>query len=267
MNVSLSGQVFQFPRQCICCGEAPDTELYVSATQSRGKKTSTHRWGFPCCNACLTHSQVIQKANTFPTFLIILGFIACLFGISLLAANPLLALPLIISSIFFLVYSFRLSRKRLQQARTSKREECAADNPYSLVRYFGWDKNIHTFSIKPERYAFAFMRANRQKLVNVPPDIFRLLNDQTPAPTPPVQPPIVSPKPQRLKAQASAPTPPAQPSIVSIEPQQVRLSPTSSAQHTGTAEQRLLRLADLRDKGIITPEEYETQRRQIINGV
>ena len=45
--------------------------------------------------------------------------------------------------------------------------DCLGFRP--AVRYLGWYGTCHSFEIQSESYAFAFMKANERKLVNVHP--------------------------------------------------------------------------------------------------
>jgi hypothetical protein len=44
------------------------------------------------------------------------------------------------------------------------------------VRYLGWQSTCHMFEIISESYAFAFMMENKNKLVNVRPEVWQWLH-------------------------------------------------------------------------------------------
>lgn len=254
MHISVSGQIFSFPRKCICCGGSPDVEIYVSAHKTQGKKartrianTRTKTWSFPCCNACKRHEGMISQAKLLFYGILIFGFLLVFSGLASIQARPVVSGAFAIAGILFVVYAMTGGRKKLCQARALKTSTCTADSPRSLIGYLGWHNNVHTFLINSTPYAFAFMHANRNKLVNVPAKILQQLNAQ-------VQPTPIAPAPV-----VSLPVP--------TSPPMMRVSSSTSVQRSTNTEERLSRLAELRDKGIITPDEYETQRRQVVSSV
>ncbi len=257
MQISLSGQVFVFPRVCVCCGEQPDTQISVSLTQTKGKKTRTQSWPFPCCSDCLNHHKAISSAILLPNAAFWLGVTLAISALTLTSRYPIISLLLAISGICFMVYGYRQKKLNRTQARIAKRKKtCIADDPHTIVRYMRWEGNLHVFNISSESYAFAFMQANQQKLVNMPNEIIQRLNTYISAHS--VAKHYATPaKTAGLKAPKGTPVQSVTPSMVT----------STLIRDPKDVEQRLSRLAELRDKEIITANEYETQRQNIINGV
>ena len=158
--VQVSAKTLIFPRQCVCCGEPSETERKVSKTTTKGKKVvrkTTRFWYVPYCNYCVKH---IRARNVGFGFLLGTTFIA--FGVSnseIIAATVGFPLGLIL-----LVY---LSN----QVTTS----CACLG--SAADYRGAHGTHHTFIFKSKTYTKDFMKANRNKLVNVSHKMSELLKE------------------------------------------------------------------------------------------
>lgn len=182
MKVSVSGQLFSFPRECICCGRNPDQTIYVSASKTRGKKLGTRiansrsrSWGFPCCDACLYHEKAINIALLIAYGSVAIGLSFMIYAYAHYNQQFWACIALAVSGILFIVYGFTAGTDKIRAARARKSATCCADSPSVLVKYIGWHGSTHTFYIHSQSYAFAFMRANRNKLVNVPIKILKEL--------------------------------------------------------------------------------------------
>jgi hypothetical protein len=94
--------------------------------------------------------------------------------------------------------------------------------------------------------------------------VFDVASAAAPAPqsqaiaTPPAAPPVAPP---------AATAPPAVVAPAPAAPAGVSAAPTAPAPSAQEPEERLRKLKDLRDKGLITPEEYEKKRQEILKGL
>lgn len=174
--VSVSGQIVSVPRQCACCGALPDGELLVSATRTPGKrvvKTDTRTWAFPYCSACLRHVNQWHSADTI--MFVGLGLVACGFlaGLCLILFHPALMLLGVAASAAGLAGVIALVLTTKNGARSLCKAECVC--PARAVGYLGWNGTVQSFSFVSGQYTTAFARGNLKKLVNVSPELHRIL--------------------------------------------------------------------------------------------
>jgi hypothetical protein len=95
-----------------------------------------------------------------------------------------------------------------------------------------------------------------------------LVFDLAPAAAPAPQPQAVATTPAAPPvAPAAATTPPAVGAPAAAAPAGVSAAPSAPAPAAPDPEERLRKLKDLRDKGLITPEEYENKRQEILKGL
>ena len=87
--------------------------------------------------------------------------------------------------------------------------------------------------------------------------------------------PAAAPQPQAVATTPAAPpvappaatAPPAVVAPAAAAPAEASAAPSAPAPAAQDPEERLRRLKDLRDKGLITPEEYEKKRQEILKGL
>ncbi len=170
-DVQVSARILRFPQVCCCCGRTPDSSLVASSTRVWGKRvirTQSKSWSFPICHRCLKHvrlydeadrqRQVAQRHKQTGTACIIIGILLsfCLVGIPVL--------------IYGVAAVTGLATKAAQRAEELEDEagghlskRCTCHN--GVVIYRGWSGSIHSFAFRSESYAFAFIAANRGKVV------------------------------------------------------------------------------------------------------
>lgn len=192
MLVEISGDKLIFPPSCACCGGQSQTGLVATATRVTGVRvvrTSSKTWQFPYCHRCLRHvSEVqssIERLNSIQsggcglavlTFIlaVIVGFSSSSFPLFLLIATLTTTATVVICTILR-----NGERERLEQVLPGLMSgSCTC--PDSAVSYLGWYGRCHSFEVQSEQYAFAFMRANLQKLTNVDPATWNRLHDGQP---------------------------------------------------------------------------------------
>lgn len=177
MNVDVSGQKFIFPPICACCGGHANGTVIAQANRTTGKRvvrTSSKSWDFPYCQNCLAHVKAARNASTVQS----VGVIASLFfgGIIGLAVNSLIA-SIIISGLC-VILSLTIGHVLLEGARKMCSPDCV--NVRTAVQYRGWYGNCHSFYIQSQEYAFAFMKSNEKKLINVQPNVWNWLQTSNP---------------------------------------------------------------------------------------
>jgi hypothetical protein len=174
MLVKLSGQNFEFPQQCACCADTPQTTLATSQTRSTGYKgmgpTTTMWWDFPYCLNCVQHVNAANLAISTTAFIILGSFVVallCDFSPSSAWFSIWMASAGAIGGTFAL--SFLMAK-----AKAIRGAQCAC--LHGSVKYYGWQGNNHKFDIVSVEYALAFMSANEEKLVDVTPQILERLH-------------------------------------------------------------------------------------------
>jgi|SRR5579884_732051 len=171
MRVDISGHKFVFPHQCACCSAMPQTTLTASASKSTGKRvihTTSKSWDFPYCIHCVNHVRVANTATVTTTCTIVVTLIAAsyLFFLGALAFGLILGIAGIVGGIF--TYNLLMT-----EAKKMCGPNCTCVQ--SAVRYIGWYGSCHMFEIASSGYALAFMVANRNKLVNLRPEVLQWL--------------------------------------------------------------------------------------------
>jgi hypothetical protein len=176
MRIQLSGKRFSFPPFCVCCGNAAETEIAVSASRTTGKRvvtTKTNTWAFPYCRACVAHVAAWDAAGGC-------GAIALVLVIALMVA--IAAPPIGLAIAIFGIWAVRsASNRKKQEAKQMCSPQCTS--AHRAVDYIGWSGTVETFDIASERYAVQFMLTNRAKLVNVSPETWGKLAQAHTAPT------------------------------------------------------------------------------------
>lgn len=192
MLVEIFGDRTTFPPFCACCGEPAQTTFVATATRVTGVRvvrTSAKTWQFPYCHRCVNHVAAfdlsvrrlsgIQNAGcgiavAIVVLAIFVGFASGSFPVFLLIALLATAGTGIICSLLR-----SGERERLQmELPTLMTVTCTCH--YAAVGYLGWQGHRHSFDVASNRYAFAFMQANLQKLVNVDPAVWNWLHQGQP---------------------------------------------------------------------------------------
>jgi tetratricopeptide (TPR) repeat protein len=181
-NIHISGQRINMPRVCVCCGGEPSTEIYFTATQTRGKHVSTRvknmqtrGWAFPFCSYCVSHSHKAKELMIGTNFGYIAGVVLIVVALFLFASYWFLGLLLLAGAIGTFVWSSREAKRAREGIQQLLRPTCI-DVQNNLVQYLGWNGTVHSFYIRSQSYAVAFMRANRNKLVNMPIDVLQTID-------------------------------------------------------------------------------------------
>lgn len=166
MRVDVSGKAFAFPPRCVCCGRAPNTEMFASATLN----ARTGTWRFPACSHCLHHVATWQSAEGYAQGFMLLGI-----GVGLVSMFVIGAWGLVCGVVATIGLRVWARRARENDARSQCFHECAS--PWRAVSYLGWVRSVESFHFAQPGYALDFMRANLKKLINVSPEARRLLHD------------------------------------------------------------------------------------------
>lgn len=172
MRVDVSGSKFNFPQQCACCGNSAQTMMEVEASRSTGKKvvhTTTKAWEFPYCSDCTNHVQTVRLATSAAIVIIIASLLLAGYFYFIATASRLA----ILVSIGGIVGGIVTYGSLMAMAKASCNSNCVSAR--LAVRYLGWRTTCHMFEIMSDSYAFAFMMENRNKLVNVKPEVWEWL--------------------------------------------------------------------------------------------
>jgi len=191
--VEVSSRRFAVPFQCPCCGAAPDAELAVPITKTKGRDvspSSAQRLDFPYCKRCLAHVTAWQGAGLVSTGLTLAGIVA---GIAIaLLAHVIAGLLLVVAAV---VIAYALVTNRRAQAQAMCSHACPGAD--TAVTYLGWSGNTSAFAFRSPTYTARFAEDNTPKLVHASTALNRLLEGHrvarlavpTPASTMTVPPP------------------------------------------------------------------------------
>lgn len=172
MRVDVSGQNFVFPNECACCCSAPDAEMTISASRSRGSRvvhTETKTWDVPYCVARVGHIGAMGAARSLARSL---TFLSVLLGVIVgFVVDPYWGIATGILAIAgtILIHGRQLGRV------------CAQCGPNCVdvdvaIAYLGWYGTLHKFEIGSRQFACDFMTANQTKLVNLSREGITLLS-------------------------------------------------------------------------------------------
>lgn len=166
MLISVSAKLLTIPHECCCCGTVPSTEIAASASKKTRNTTYTKSWNFPYCTACALHVKADGSAGLVAAVGIVAS-IVCAFVWGWFSLVP--------AAMTTAAYV------ACKNNATSKRTvECVCSGP--AVYYQGWHGTFHTFVFVSHRYASAFLKGNRGKLVNVTHEHRNILNEGNPPP-------------------------------------------------------------------------------------
>lgn len=160
------------PRACPCCDGEPDAELEVSFTRRSGKRVvreHTRSWSFPYCGRCVAHVKAWESAGTMAVATLAVGIAA---GVVLGFASGTSALGVGVFA-FSLPIALILAMRQRVVARKRCVPACASAG--ASVGYLGWDGSVQGFAFAADGYAVSFARANGRSLINVSPELRRLI--------------------------------------------------------------------------------------------
>lgn len=172
MNVEVSARKFAIPFECPCCGEAPDGELRVPLDRTAGRPVagdSTSALDFPYCKRCIGHVAGHESAGVPSAGVMAVGIIAG--GSLALATNLWVGLAVFVAAI---PVAWWVRRARRARAKAACGPSCAAVD--RAVAYHGWTGNLSSFSFHSLTYAARFAEQNADRLVNVSPQLQKLLD-------------------------------------------------------------------------------------------
>jgi len=172
VTVEVSARAFAVPFECPCCGATPDAETRVSVKKLAGQRVvatdSAAGLDFPYCQRCIRHVADWESAGVTSAGVMLLGLLAAL-GIALLV-NWLIGL-LALAAAALLAYS--LAQARRGRARASCGPSCAS--PEKAVAYLGWSGTTSAFTFDSPTYTARFAEQNTRDLVNISPQLRKLL--------------------------------------------------------------------------------------------
>lgn len=177
IKVDISAQTINFPPICACCGGPPDAVVGATATRTTGVRVvrqTSQGWDFPYCTRCIAHVTALHKARGVQTALIIAGALLSLV-VGMAVGNFGLTCIL---ALIFCGAAILIGRILIKNAEATKGANCA--NCDGAVRYNGWHGSCHFFVLDSPHYAYHFMHANINKLVNVHPQTHQWLHGQAP---------------------------------------------------------------------------------------
>jgi hypothetical protein len=178
--VEVSARKFSVPFECACCGGGePEGEITASHTRRTGVRVireTTRGLNFPYCHRCLAHAKLWQSAEGVKTGILIIGAVG---GIVIGLATG--GVPGFIAFLISIPLALIFAARRRREAIASCNPMCAT--PDVAVCHLGWSGSIVTFSFAAPPYAAKFALGNSKNLINVSPELRRLL--QQPPPNPP----------------------------------------------------------------------------------
>jgi hypothetical protein len=171
MRVEVSGQIFDFPHRCACCGGPANSALSVSASKTTGKKvvhTKTSTWNIPYCSACIKHVDAARAAARATLWTVGVALVAGAFAGY--QYSGVLGWSLVLLGITGAV---ALYSKLMAAARRRCTDTCVCVCEAAAFR--GWQGSLNVFEFLSRDYALEFMVANQKKLVNLSPEASQFL--------------------------------------------------------------------------------------------
>lgn len=169
MIVEVSSRRFAIPLECPCCGATTENETTIGVTRTPGKRVADERGlDFPYCARCLAHATAWETAGVGSAGVMLVGIVAAV----ALAFLTRLSIGL---AAFALVIPIAagLRQSRRSAAKSACGPSCAS--PGKALAYFGWSGNERTFSFESPTYAARFGEQNQKHLVNVSPQLTKIL--------------------------------------------------------------------------------------------
>ncbi len=169
MIVEVSSRRFAIPLECPCCGAATESETRIGVTRTAGKRVDDERGlDFPYCARCLAHVAAWETAGVGSAGVMLVGIVAAV-------ALAILTRVWIGLAAFALVIPIAalLRQSRRSAAKASCGPSCAS--PGKALAYLGWSGNERTFSFESPTYAARFGEQNQKHLVNVSPQLTKIL--------------------------------------------------------------------------------------------
>lgn len=171
MRIDVSGHSFVFPDKCACCCGVANTQCYISASRSTGKRvvhTKTQVWDVPYCARCASHVMAAKGSRSAALLLVGLSILlAVLVGYFL---TPSAGVTI---GAFGVVGSLVVHSRLMAKARGQCNAECVSVD--KAIAYLGWHGTLHQFEMSSPHYASDFMVVNHTKLVNLSPQARNLL--------------------------------------------------------------------------------------------
>ena len=170
MIVEVSSRRFAIPLECPCCGATTESETTIPVTRTPGKRVADERGlDFPYCARCLAHATAWETAGVGSAGVMLIGIVAAI-------ALAVLVRVWIGLAAFALVIPLAalLRQSRRSAARSACGPSCAS--PGKALAYFGWSGNERTFSFESPTYAARFGEQNQRHLVNVSPQLTKIMD-------------------------------------------------------------------------------------------
>ncbi len=169
--VEVSSRRFAVPFQCPCCGAAPDAEIAIPVTRSKGRTLATdsaRSLEFPYCRRCLAHVESFQGAGVVSAGITLVGIFA---GLAVAILAHVIAGIVMIVAALGVAYGLQMNRRAHATAQCS----AACPSADTAVTYFGWSGSASTFAFRSPTYTARFAEDNTTKLVNASKGLRRLL--------------------------------------------------------------------------------------------
>jgi len=169
--VEVASRRFAVPFQCPCCGAAPDAELAIPVTRTKGRtlaEDSAQRLDFPYCRRCLAHVESFQGAGVVSAGITLVGILA---GVAVAVFVHVIAGLLMLLAALGVAYGLLMNRRSQAAAQCSP----ACPSADTAVTYFGWSGSSSTFAFRSPTYTARFAEDNTVKLVHASSGLRRLL--------------------------------------------------------------------------------------------
>lgn len=171
VNVEVAARKFAIPYECPCCGEGPDTEMRIPLERLANQPVapdSPRALDFPYCKRCEAHAAASESAGVPSAGVMAIGIVA---GGTLALATRLWVGALVFVAALPLAWLVLQGRRRAARARCTP--SCASTD--RAVAYHGWTGSRSSFAFKSLAYTARFAEQNADKLVDLSPQLQKLL--------------------------------------------------------------------------------------------
>lgn len=222
----------------------------VTQSQIVNGKSTESRWTFHYCATCKAHNDTFGGRVGRGCGVSLVGLVMLLAPLLTGLALPIPAIVLIIAGIVLMIAGFVLMIVLMDKAtRAAKRmckPSCGCVGP--AVAYSDWSGTVHTFDIPSPVYGRIFAEANQASLVNVDA-LTKAWLDAAPVVSVPAH-------KARLARQTGGGV-----TVAFDTPATTR---RENAPAPPSVADEIERLAGLRERGILTPEEFLFKKRQLL---
>ena len=162
MKVEVASNIVRFPHCCPCCLSKPKITRQISSSKNINSQIMIKKWDVFYCKKCDNHINLFYLSMI--TFVVVVSLIIPLLIFKFQFTAFWVFIVLIMMSIGFLVLVSKLQGKK-----------CQGSGEAILYQDWNYLSDTHIFDVTNKDYVVKFMEENEQSLINISPEMRRLL--------------------------------------------------------------------------------------------